>query len=125
MDVRGKIYIYNNYRDIIIILIVMFNADSRFAPSWWETALLCNDVSHWLGANLESALHVGPDKGRICVIRPWFGHVEGKGTCGFNLSRPGAHNATLFWCRLHYKRVYAYVIIVVMFFFSFKVRYAY
>ena len=31
-------------------------ADSRFAPSQWETALLCNDVSHWLGANLESAL---------------------------------------------------------------------
>ena len=30
--------------------------DSRFAPSQWETALLCNDVSHWLGANLESAL---------------------------------------------------------------------
>ena len=31
-------------------------ADSRFAPGQWETALLCNDVSHWLGANLESAL---------------------------------------------------------------------
>ena len=31
-------------------------SDSRFAPSQWETALLCNDVSHWLGANLESAL---------------------------------------------------------------------
>ena len=31
-------------------------ADSRFAPSQWETALLCNDVSHWLGANIESAL---------------------------------------------------------------------
>ena len=29
----------------------------RFAPSQWETALLCNGVSHWLGANLESALH--------------------------------------------------------------------
>ena len=29
-------------------------ADSRFAPSQWEMALLCNDVSHWLGANLES-----------------------------------------------------------------------
>ena len=28
--------------------------DSRFAPSQWETALLCNDVSHWLGTNLES-----------------------------------------------------------------------
>ena len=32
-------------------------ADSRFAPSQWETALLCNDVSHWLGASLESVLH--------------------------------------------------------------------
>ena len=29
-------------------------ADSRFAPSQWETALLCNDVSHWLGASLAS-----------------------------------------------------------------------
>ena len=33
-----------------------FRADSRFAPSQWETALLCNDVSHWLGGSLESAL---------------------------------------------------------------------
>ena len=31
-------------------------ADSRFAPSQWETALLCNEVSHWLGASLDSAL---------------------------------------------------------------------
>ena len=30
--------------------------DSRFAPSQWETALLSNDVFHWLGASLESAL---------------------------------------------------------------------
>ena len=30
-------------------------ADSRFAPSQWETVSLCNDVSHWLGASLESA----------------------------------------------------------------------
>ena len=35
----------------------MTRADSKFAPSQWETALLCNDVSHWLGANLESALY--------------------------------------------------------------------
>ena len=34
----------------------MYRADSRFAPSQWETALLCNDVSHWLVSNLESAL---------------------------------------------------------------------
>ena len=31
-------------------------ADARFAPSQWETTLLCNHVSHWLDANLESAL---------------------------------------------------------------------
>ena len=30
--------------------------DSMFAPSQWETALLCNDVSHWLGASPNSAL---------------------------------------------------------------------
>ena len=33
-------------------------AGCRFAPSQWETALLCNDVSHWLGASLGSALMV-------------------------------------------------------------------
>ena len=33
-----------------------YKADSRFAPRQWEMALLCNDISHWLGANLESAL---------------------------------------------------------------------
>ena len=27
-------------------------------PSQWETALLRNDVSHWLGASLESALRI-------------------------------------------------------------------
>ena len=27
--------------------------DSRFVPSKWETLVLCNDVSHWLGAILE------------------------------------------------------------------------
>ena len=37
-------------------------ADSRFVPSQWETVLLCNNVSHWLGANLESALDY-PHKG--------------------------------------------------------------
>ena len=38
-------------------------AHCRFAPSQWETALLCNDVSHWLGASLESALI-------LCIV-PW------------------------------------------------------
>ena len=37
-----------------------YKADSRFAPKQWETALHCNDVSHWLGARLESALYCVP-----------------------------------------------------------------
>ena len=32
-------------------------ADSRLATGQWETSLQSNVVSHWLGANLESALH--------------------------------------------------------------------
>ena len=40
---------------------IRFRAYSRFAPSQWETALLCNDVSHWLGASLES----------VCCPVPW------------------------------------------------------
>ena len=35
-----------------------FRVDSRFAPSQWETALLCNDVSHWLGTSLDSTLPI-------------------------------------------------------------------
>ena len=31
-------------------------ADSRFAPTQWETALLCNGVSQWLCVSLEPAL---------------------------------------------------------------------
>ena len=42
-------------------------ADSRFVPSQWETSLLCNHVSHWLGANLESALHCAPDS-HLCPL---------------------------------------------------------
>ena len=40
--------------------------DSMFAPSQWETALLCNDVSHWLSANLESALRSIADSKYLC-----------------------------------------------------------
>ena len=31
-------------------------ADSRFAPSQWETSLQSNVVSHWLATNLKSAM---------------------------------------------------------------------
>ena len=33
-----------------------YRADSRFAPSQWETSLQGNAISHWLDTNLESAL---------------------------------------------------------------------
>ena len=41
----------------IYIYIYMHRTDSRHAPSQWETSLQSNTVSHWLGANLESALY--------------------------------------------------------------------
>ena len=44
----------------IRILSSQLQADSRFAPSQWEMTLLCNDISYWLGANLESALQTKP-----------------------------------------------------------------
>ena len=41
---------------IITQMICYIRADSMLAPSQWETPLESNDISHWLGANLESAL---------------------------------------------------------------------
>ena len=38
------------------VWISYYRADSRFASSQWETALLCNDISYWLGATLWSVL---------------------------------------------------------------------
>ena len=50
-----------------------YRADSTFVPSQWETALLCN-VSHWLGASLESALWLPPTSYIIASIMDikWF-----------------------------------------------------
>ena len=42
-------------------------ADSRIAPSQWETSLQSNAISHWLGANLESALYT--------IINKWHRSV--------------------------------------------------
>ena len=50
-DIKSIVTYTNTIKPITIR-----RADSRFASSQWETALLCNDVSHWLDANLESAL---------------------------------------------------------------------
>ena len=42
---------------VILVRDTYFRADSRFPPSQWEAALLCNDDSHWLGTSLETALY--------------------------------------------------------------------
>ena len=46
-------------------------AESRFAPSQWETSLQCNAVSHWLDANLESYLCLRPaNERRRYIVTP-------------------------------------------------------
>ena len=39
---------------------IYIRADSRLSPSQWETSLQSYAISHWLGANLESALYIQP-----------------------------------------------------------------
>ena len=48
-------------------------ADSRFKSSQWETALLCNNVSHWVGASLESDLESVSMSYSIHDLQSWFG----------------------------------------------------
>ena len=45
----------------------IYRIDSRLAPSQWETSLRSNAVSHWLGANLESALNLTQCHSRWCL----------------------------------------------------------
>ena len=42
---------------------IHYRDDFRIAPSQWETSLQSNGVSHWLGANLKSALYI--------IKNPW------------------------------------------------------
>ena len=42
----------------LLLLKDTYIQDSRLVPSQLETALLCNDVSHLLGASLESVLYM-------------------------------------------------------------------
>ena len=52
-----------------------------FASSQWETALLCNDVSHWLGASLESACYKDMKK-KHNPLQPFFIYYLGSGETG-------------------------------------------
>ena len=47
-------------------------AEYRFAPNQWETALLCNDVSHWPGTSLESALCIHDEE----IVQGLFKHLK-------------------------------------------------
>ena len=49
-------YTVNAYDERLIFVDDTHRADFRFAHSQWETVLFCNDVSHWLGASIKSAL---------------------------------------------------------------------
>ena len=67
----------------------MLRADSRFAASQWETALLCNDVSHWLGASLKSALYARQRlTGFVSLDCTWmyFYHVSNAYVCVLHAS---------------------------------------
>ena len=77
-------------------------ADSRLAPSQWETSLQCNTASHWLGANLESAL----------VPMPWH---ENTAVCllllcitGIELNETSTAQSRVFWFGLF---VYLFVFV--------------
>ena len=56
---------------VLSMLTDINRADSRSAPSQWETAILCNDVSYWPGASLESALI----KNKWFHLWPYWGSI--------------------------------------------------
>ena len=79
---RWQTYIwYKSYKNKILTLFHLnlssagwfckysHKADSRLAPSQWETSLQSNAISHWLGANLKSALYTGPKLDHRCVCK--------------------------------------------------------
>ena len=58
------------YGPKVFYLWYTFRADFRFAPNQWETVLLCNDVSRWLGTSLVSTLSFRrARKDRWCLDR--------------------------------------------------------
>ena len=68
------------------------SANSRFAPSQWETTLHCKEVSHWLGASLESALTILSAHGSAAFIRKLHTHWLSLAQCYITvvIESPGA-----------------------------------
>ena len=79
-------------------------ADSRLAPSQWETALLCNGVSHWLGV-------ISPDYDNASTLKTESCHdanfVVAGGTAGCSttgddkvgIATTQFENRELPWCQ--------------------------
>ena len=70
-----KYYYFNFHYPMVCLCLIKANrVDSRFAPSQWETALLCKDVSHWLGTILEPALgkELHHAHGISIMINHWY-----------------------------------------------------
>ena len=47
------------------------SADSRLAPSQWETSLQSNTISYWLGASIESALCAAMNHSLLSLLNRW------------------------------------------------------
>ena len=58
--IRGK-YIYKICMEVEVtygyFMKCISRDQSRYVPSQWETSLHCNNISHWLGTNLDWSLH--------------------------------------------------------------------
>ena len=75
-NVVGKIVaIFSDFNMLVVNIkqpLCQSRADSRLAPGQWETSLQSNAVSHWLGANLESALPVYFVVSTLITLMPMY-----------------------------------------------------
>ena len=78
-------------------------ADSRFAPCQWETALLCNDVSHWLGASLRSALQMS-NYPLPCTLVYWWAQTGSLQTTAMSTLVNTSCHVALYVCLTHWDR---------------------
>ena len=78
-----------------------YRADSRLVSSQWETSLQNNAVSHWVGANLESALQLQQCIWGILATTPAKSSVLAHWRyCSLALSHRYSLYSCLFWCTL-------------------------
>ena len=88
---------------------IMISADSRLAPSQWETSLQSNDVSHWLGANLQNhpwrwwhGNAFGVNESTEWTSQRRFPHHEGQVKRSFDPLHELMFTSSQFNCQLKY-----------------------